>query len=341
MRSSRRVGIKEVALTAGVSIGTVSNVLNCPDRVSPPTRARVISVIEALGYVRLAGARQLRGTARSQLLALYGVDLTNPRESALAAGVERAAGEAGLGVLVCGGDRGSGRVGHEVALLASLEVRGVILAARAGAEWTRAACEEWGMTCVVAGPDLTPQDACSVTVDDRAGGRAAAAHLVGQGHRSVVLVSILGSDPVMHRRRQGVLEGLEESGGETVRIRELAAKSVSVGAGRDAGQRLLGLVPRPTAVVCVHDLPALGLMQALHEAGVRVPHDVAVVGYEDLVFAEAAVVPLTSVRWPAHALGMRGGRLLIEHTAQEAHEHVHEVLTPELVVRRSTLSVAG
>ncbi|MFD3518323.1 substrate-binding domain-containing protein [Streptomyces sp. NPDC058663] len=79
----------------------------------------------------------------------------------------------------------------------------------------------------------------------------------------------------------------------------------------------------------------------LYKAGVRVPHDVAMVGYEDLVFAEAAMVPLTSARWPAHALGMRGGRLLIEHTAQEAHEHVHEVLTPELVVRRSTLSVAG
>jgi LacI family transcriptional regulator len=295
MGLSRRVGSKDVARTAGVSIGTVSNVLNRPELVSGPTREVVTSVIESLGYVRLAGAR------------------------------------------LCGGDHEPGSMHRNLALLASHQVRGVVIAFRADTERAVAACAERGMTCVVAGQDLTAVGACSVTVDDHAGGRAAAAHLLAQGHRSVVVVA--GPGPMMRRRRRGAMEALQESNDRAVCLGELATEDTSLGAGRDAGQRLLGVTPRPTAVLCFHDLLALGLMQALHEAGVRVPQDVAVVGYEDLAFAATAVVPLTSVRWPAQPLGMRAGRLLMEHTAQAAHEHVHEVLTPELVVRRSTLDV--
>ncbi|WP_405860022.1 LacI family transcriptional regulator [Streptomyces sp. NBC_00090] len=339
MRPSQRVGIKDVARTAGVSIGTVSNVLNHPEVVSPPTRSLVMSVVDSLSYVRLAGARQLRGNASSQLLALYGVDVTDPRDASLAAGVEQAAEDAGLGVLMCGGGRETGRMRHDVALLASYQVRGVIVATFAETERTVAACTERGMACVVAGQGLAAADTCSVTVDDHTGGRVAAAHLIAQGHRSVVVVGDPGSGPMMRQRYRGAMECLKESRNGAVRVTELATEGTSVGAGRDAGQRLLGVVPRPTAVLCFHDLLTLGLMQALHEAGIRVPHDVAVAGYEDLAFAAASVVPLTSVRRPAHTMGMRAGRLLIEHTAQDAHEHVHEVLTPELVVRRSTLSI--
>ncbi|MER8037125.1 LacI family DNA-binding transcriptional regulator [Streptomyces hydrogenans] len=338
MRPSQRVGIKEVARTAGVSIGTVSNVLNRPELVSPSTRSLVMSVIDSLGYVRLAGARQLRGSASSQLLALYGVDVADPRDAALAAGVEQAAEEAGLGVLMCGGGREAGRMRHDVGLLASYQVRGVVIAAFPETERAVAACIERGVACVVAGQGMEAAGMCSVAVDDHIGGRAAAAHLLAQGHRSVVVVSVPGSDPLMRQRYQGAMECLNEFRDGALRVTELATEDASVGAGRDAGQRLLAVAPRPTAVLCFHDLPALGLMQVLHEAGVRVPHDVAVAGYEDLAFAAAAAVPLTSVRWPARTLGMRAGRLLIEHTAQGTHQHIHEVLTPELVVRRSTLS---
>ncbi|WP_455771772.1 LacI family DNA-binding transcriptional regulator [Streptomyces roseolus] len=315
----------------------MSNVLNRPEAVSPPTRALVMSVIDSLGYVRLAGARQLRGNASSQLLALYGADVTDPRDAALAAGVGQAAEEAGLGVLMCGGGRGPGRVRDDLALFASHQVRGVVITGFAETERMAAACIERGVTCVVAGQAPATADTCSVTVEDHAGGRIAAAHLIAQGHRSIAVIGDPGTGPTL-RRYQGAVERLREPHGRTVRVTELATAEVSVGAGRDAGQRLLGVAPRPTAVLCLHDLLALGLMQALHEAGVRMPHDVAVTGYEDLAFAASAMVPLTSVRWPAHSVGMRAGRLLIEHTAQEAHEHVHEVLAPELVVRRSTLS---
>ncbi|MFF9500943.1 LacI family DNA-binding transcriptional regulator [Streptomyces sp. NPDC014656] len=328
--------MKDVARTAGVSTGTVPHALDRPELVSPPTRAAVMPVVESLGHVRLAGARQPRGNASSRLLALYGVDVTDPLDAALTAAVGRAAEEAGPGVPMCGGGHGQGRMRRDVTRLAAHQVRGVVIAARSDAKQAPAACVERGVACVVAGQDLTAVGACSVTVDDRTGGRAAATHPLARGHRSVVVVA--GPGPMTRRGRRGGTDALEEAGDGAFCAGESATEGISVGAGRDAGQRLLGVTPRPAAALCFQDLPALGLMRALHGAGVRVPHGVAVVGYEDPAFAPAAVVPLTSVRRPARSPGTRAGRLLVERTAQAAHEHVHGAPAPELVVRRSALS---
>jgi LacI family transcriptional regulator len=116
---------------------------------------------------------------------------------------------------------------------------------------------------------------------------------------------------------------------------------LDVAAGRDAGQRLLGLATRPTAVFCANDLMALGVLQAMFTAGLRVPEDIAIVGYDDIEFAAAAAVPITSVRQPALQIGRTCARLLIaeatETTEETPHDHQRVVFQPELVVRASTL----
>jgi LacI family transcriptional regulator len=114
---------------------------------------------------------------------------------------------------------------------------------------------------------------------------------------------------------------------------------LDVAAGRDAGARLLGMAVRPTAVFCANDLLALGVLQALYAAGVSVPEEIALVGYDDIEFAAAAAVPLTSVRQPAYRMGRAAADLLIEETGDHAEQHEHRriVLQPELVVRGSTL----
>lgn len=336
-RARRRVGIKDVAREAGVSLGTVSNVLNRPGIVAAPTRQRVLDVIDTLGYVRSDGARQLRGFA-SRLVAVLVLDLANPFFTALAAGVEQAALEADLGVMVCTAGRGPADEARHLSLITSHQVRGAVLASGDGTGRRVAGFRRNGVPFVIADQNAPQPGACSVGIDDVAGGQAAVRHLIQQGHRSIGYVSGPDGLQQVRDRRRGAAIAVNLAGLPAESLRDLPCPALTVGAGRDAGHRILGLRKRPTAVFCANDLLALGVMQALYEAGLRVPEDIAVVGYDDIEFAASAVVPLTSVRRPALTLGREAGRLLLEDTAEAAtHEHTHVVLQPELVVRRSTM----
>ncbi|WP_405668049.1 LacI family transcriptional regulator [Streptomyces sp. NBC_01166] len=334
----RRVGIKDVAREADVSLGTVSNVLNRPELVAAPTRARVLAVIDSLGYVRTEGARQLHGWA-ARVLAVLVPDLAHPFFTALAIGVEQAAREADLGVMVCTGTRDLEEQARHLSLITSHRIRGAVLTSGEAVGRTVAAFQRNAVPFVVADQYGPQPGACSVGIDDVAGGHAAVRHLIDQGHRSIVYVS--GPDLQQARnRRKGAVTAVTQAGLQLTALRELACADLTVGAGKDAGHRILGLPHRPSAVFCANDLLALGVLQALYEAGLKVPEDLAVVGYDDIEFAASAVVPLTSVRRPAVAMGRQAGRLLVEETTRGAdHEHAHVVLQPELVVRRSTLAV--
>ncbi|MFI8170859.1 LacI family DNA-binding transcriptional regulator [Streptomyces sp. NPDC085931] len=337
-RAPRRVGIKDVARVAGVSLGTVSNVLNRPEIVAEATRERVLSVIDSLGYIRAEGARQLRGWT-SRVITVLVHDLANPFFTALATGVEQAAREADLGVMVGTGARDPAEAARHLALITSHQVRGAVLTAGDGAGRTVAAFRRHSVPFVIADQNAPQPGACSVGIDDIAGGHAAVRHLIEQGHRHLAYVS--GPDRLqqVRDRHRGALAAIEEAGLPKSSLREVTGPALTVSAGRDAGHRILGLSDRPTALFCANDLLALGVMQALYVAGLRVPQDIAVIGYDDIEFAASAVVPLTSVRRPAASMGLRAGRLLIEDTARDiAHEHAHVVLQPELVVRQSTLA---
>ncbi|MFJ8886124.1 LacI family DNA-binding transcriptional regulator [Streptomyces sp. NPDC102402] len=334
----RRVGMKDVALEADVSLGTVSNALNRPELVAGPTLARVLAVIDSLGYVRTEGARQLHGWA-ARILAVLVPDLTHPFSAALATGVEQAAREAGLGVMVCTGTRGREEEAHHLSLITSHRIRGAVLTSGEAAGRTAAAFHRHAVPYVVADRCGPRPGACSVGIDDVAGGHAAVRHLIDQGHRSIAYVSGPGLQQVRDRRT-GAVDAVTQAGLARTALREVTCADLTVSAGKDAGHRILGLPHRPSAVFCADDLLALGVLQALYEAGLRVPEDLAVVGYDDIEYAASAVVPLTSVRRPAVAMGRQAGRLLVEETTCGAgHEHAHVVLRPELVVRRSTLAV--
>lgn len=166
--------------------------------------------------------------------------------------------------------------------------------------------------------------------------RAGGPHLGGAG---------VGPDHRQGGRDLHALNALAEAGLGPGALRELPTERLDVAAGRDAGARLLGLADRPSAVFCANDLLALGVLQALYAAGVSVPDDLALVGYDDIEFAAAAAVPLTSVRQPAVTMGALAAELLLEETevgtgarnGTPRHEHRRVVLQPELVVRRSSL----
>jgi LacI family transcriptional regulator len=328
------VGIKEVARRAGVSIGTVSNVVNRPQLVSAATRSRVQSVIEELGYVRDESARQLRA-GRSRILALLVLDLGNPFFVDLARGAEEVAHHEGLNVITCDSGQRVDMEASYLAMLAEQRVRGVLLSPVDTASDGLEAFRRSGIPYVFVDRKVPADEASSVSVDDVAGGALAARHLVETGHTRIAFVN---GPPILAQcrdREYGVRSALADSG---VELSVLETAALDVPSGRDAGARLLGMSPRPTAVFCANDLLALGVLQAMVAAGLRVPAEMAIVGYDDIEFAAAAAVPLTSVRQPAKRLGRTAAELLVAETSggDEPVERRTVVFTPELVVRDST-----
>jgi DNA-binding LacI/PurR family transcriptional regulator len=179
---------------------------------------------------------------------------------------------------------------------------------------------------------------CSVAVDDVLGGRLAVEHLADRGHRRIAYVGGPFSLAQVADRHTGAERALaEHAAGADLRVVE--TPSLSVSEGRRAADELTGLpaARRPTAVFCANDLLALGVLQGLIAHGLRVPEDVALVGYDDIEFAAAAAVPLSSVRQPRELLGRTAAQLLLEEAGDaDRHEHRHVVFQPELLVRRSS-----
>lgn len=151
-RARRKVGVKDVAREAGVSLGTVSNVLNHPEVVAEATRKRVLDVIGSIGYVRAQGAQQVDGLA-SRVIAVLGLNGADPYFTALATGVEQAAGEAGLGVMVCTGAREGAEDGRHLALIAAHRIRGAVLVSGEEQSEPRLRCV--GMRCLSSWPTST------------------------------------------------------------------------------------------------------------------------------------------------------------------------------------------
>ncbi|HET9169217.1 MAG TPA: LacI family DNA-binding transcriptional regulator [Actinospica sp.] len=348
------VGIKDVARHAGVSVGTVSNVINRPDSVTEPTRIRVQAAIAELGYVRSEYARQLRA-GRSRIMGLLVLDMGNPFFVDVARGAERTARKAGIGVMVCNSNQSTRDEAEYLALFAEQRVRGVLLTPADDSGHTADNLRRNGIPFVLVDRVGPNEEGCSVSVDDVAGGALAVRHLIDAGHRNIAYVSGPARLRQIRDRKAGALAALAESGLGPEALTELPTETLDVAAGRDAGARLLGLMRRPTAVFCANDLLALGVLQALFAAGVDVPRDMAIVGYDDIEFASAAAVPLTSVRQPAATMGSLAAELLLEETdavvagdgqepaSKQPHQHEHRqvVLQPELVVRGSTLLGRG
>jgi LacI family transcriptional regulator len=226
-----------------------------------------------------------------------------------------------------------------LSLFAEQRVRGVLLTPADHADPNLQRFLQHGIPCVHVDRVLPAHEGCSVSVDDVAGGGLAASHLLETGHSELVMVNGPSALAQCRDREDGVRAAVAAAGLPPTAVSMLRVDRLDVGAGRDAGARILGLPRRPSAVFCVNDLVALGVLQTLFTAGVRVPEETAIVGYDDIEFASAAAVPLTSVRQPAFTLGAKAAELLIDETDDKGTIHRHEriVFQPELVVRRSTL----
>ncbi|MFT3887754.1 MAG: LacI family DNA-binding transcriptional regulator [Arachnia sp.] len=325
-----RPRIVDVAALAGVSPGTVSNTLNHPERVNVDTRTRVTAAIERLGFVRNQQARVLTG-APSTTLGLIVVDLQSPFFMELAHAVERAASMLGHVVIMCNSENDLDREAQLMEVLASQRVAGVLLTP-AGGRHDRTPV---GPPTVLIDEE-SPAHPCSVRVDHVEGGRQAAQHLIDLGHRRLAFVGGRPDLGQFQQRVVGMQRAMAEAGLDPAGLVITRSDGINLESGEASARRLLAMTDRPTGLCCGNDMLAFGVYRALDRAGVRVPQDVALVGYDDVAFAANWIVPLTTVRQPTREMGRRAAELLLEHASGGPHEHQRVLLTPELIVRRSS-----
>jgi len=330
------ISLKDVAMRAGVSSGTVSNVLNRPDRVKPATVERVNRAIQELGYVPNAAARQLRA-GQSRSLALIVLDVGNPFFTDLAKGAERRAADAGLTVLLANSDESAEREDRYLDLFETQRVAGVLISPVSDDLPRLHRLRARGIPVVLVDRGAEDSDFPSVSVDDVAGGRIAAEHLLETGRSKIAFVG----GPLRIRqvadRYRGACDAVEAAGRGSVEYIETSA--LTLDAGRVAGARVaLGAKNgRFDAAFAANDLVALGVQQALLGAAdpVAIPGDIALVGYDDISFAAAAVVPVTSVRQPRELIGSTAVELLLaDDDGKLGSQQV--IFQPELIVRAST-----
>jgi DNA-binding LacI/PurR family transcriptional regulator len=346
------VGLRDVAQRLGVSAVTVSNAYNRPDQLSPALRQRVLAVAAELGYAGPQPAARMLRTGRAGAIALYNHDpithlLEDPTATAFMSGVSELCHAHQVGLLILPGAV-SGRPGASAIDAAAVD--GFILYALAEDDPGRA--RVLARRQPVVGVDVDPiAGAASVGIDDRAAAEQAAAHVLGLGHRALAILALeldaggrtglvdpdritaAASFRVTHERWRGYADAAAHAGIDPRRIPVFETAGNSE-AGGEAGARafLLAAAPRPTAILAMSDRLALGVLRAARALELRVPEDLAVVGFDDI--PEAAAAGLTTLRQPSREKGRVAARLLLEDAV--AGERPRVLLPTELVVRRST-----
>lgn len=259
-------------------------------------------------------------------------DLANPYASDVARGAEAALNEAGHDALWLSSDHQSAKERRSLELLAEQRAAGVLIIPVGPDLGDISRLRAAGMSVVLIDREST--QACSARVDHVAGGEIAAAHLLGIGRERIVFVTGVPEPQPCVARRDGAARTIAEAGSGAPRT--LVQDALSPTEGQAAAHEVMAMSPRPDGVFCANDLLAIGLVNELTRLGVRVPEDIAVIGYDDIELAASAAVPLTTIRQPRRELGWEAAELaLAEMSEGKAHQHRQIVQRPELVIRES------
>jgi LacI family transcriptional regulator len=328
-----RVTMSDVAREAGVSLMTVSRVVNNKGEISPATRQRVLDVIDRLGY-RPSGIARGLATKRTGTLGLVVPDIANPFFGDVVRGVEQTAYAEGYSVILCNSNEDPKREADVIESLEEKRVDGMILcSSRLDEEALRRALQRH-QAAVMVNRRLAGQAVDTVRVDDYVGGRLATDHLLSTGHRAV---GFLAGPPASQsgRQRLRAYGAALEDAAVTPNPGWVRHCAPDVAGGYQAGYELLTARPEVTALFCYNDLVAVGALQARLRLARPVPGGLAVVGYDDIPLAALVTPALTTCHVPRYELGVQAVRLLVQRIAGGAEEGEDVVLQPELVVRAS------
>ncbi len=324
---------KDVAKRAGVSIATVSRVINASPSVSARTRRKVLRAIKAHNYQPNRTAQRLRAK-RSRVLGVIISDIENPFFTSVVRGIEDLAYERGYSLVLCNSDEDREKEWLYIDVMRAEGVAGVILASTAQANSHLRNLTAHGIPVVAIDRRINDRRVDSVLVANAEGAFQAVEHLLRLGHRRIGMIS-MRYIATGRERRAGYLRALRKYG---VRA---SGRLISLGIAKPEGgyacaQRLLRLKPRPTALFVDNNMMMLGALTAMYDSALRIPDDLSVVGFDDMLWAPLLQPPLTVVAQPTYELGRKAAEHLLERLDQPNRPVVHVQLTPKFIIRAST-----
>lgn len=327
--------MKEIAKLAGVSLGTVSHVLNGTVPVREPLRKRVMAAVKKTGYQPSQLARGLR-REKTNILAMIVPDILNPFFPGVVRGAEDVAFANGFRLVLCNTDNNHEK---EVAHLKALQTylpSGLIVIPSDASDLTAQTQSYLDSGAAVICLDRIPRnwEGDSVTANNSAGAASAASYLIGLGHENVAAIAGPLSLMNSQQRLKGFKRALRQAN-----IELPAGYVQETGFDRAGGYAkakiLLNMVPRPTAIMCFNDLIALGALMAIHEANLRCPGDVSLIGFDGLDFTETTTPQISSVYQSPYQMGAAGANLVLERLKDQLAPARKIVLKTELRIRDS------
>lgn len=333
-RSPRRpVTIHDVAARAGVSTATVSRTLAAPDLVSEEARSRVLAAIRVTGYTPNMAARNLRAR-RSMMVLVVVPNIANAFFAEVLRGIDDELVAHGYGIIIGNLDNLTEREARYVDLVFAGQVDGALLLSGHIPAGNGRLMSEAGLPIATICMEIPGSLFPSVMVDDQKSSRRVAEYLVSLGHRTFGYVSGPKGNRNELGRREGFATALAEAGFDPARISSWQGDFM-IESGVQAAREFLALPKRPTAVYAASDSMAISFMKTVMEAGIRVPDDVSVVGFDGIEFSEFVTPTLTTIQQPRNEIGRTGARILIESLASGTRPPSVRLEAP-LIIRDST-----
>lgn len=332
----RNIGIKDIAKKAGVSSATVSRALSKPELVSAKNREKVLQAVAETGYTPNRFGASLR-TQKSRNVVVVMPDITNQVNAGIIRAIEYEAGKQGYSVLLGDTQNKVERELHYGDLVSSGQADGILVfTPRIPFRLSKSQIDQKAYPPMVNScEEIDSDEIYKVIIDNNAGGKKAVQHLLDLGHKKIAAILGPNRTPSTVQRLAGYTEALQDAGIEIIDD-YIITGDYGHESGISAMQQLLSLKERPTAVFCFSDDMAIGAMNALSEAKIRIPQDISIIGFDDITYAKLVSPKLTTIRQPLEEIGKQSMRLLFELLQDKQPTQKKIELDFELVHRQST-----
>lgn len=326
--------MRDVAEQAGVSVTTVSHVINNSRPVSPETRLRVEQALQVLGYQPNVLARSLR-RGKTNTIGVILPDNANPYFAEVVRGIEDASFSQGYSVILCNSDNDLAKERLYTNVLIEKQVDGIIFVAAGLSDENIQNLSSRGVPAILVDRQVPGVQLDSVVADNLGGGIMATRHLLDLGHTSIACIAGPQGVPSSQERVAGFHQAVEAADLE-VNPDQVVEGDFQYQGGYEAAQRLSQAGSAPTAIFACNDLMAIGAYRYAHENQLRIPQDISIIGFDDVHLASYTNPPLTTVRQSKAKMGSRAADLLIERIANRRLSPRQEIIPVQLVVRAST-----